>query len=265
MKWAIALGQVCGDSHVASGRPCEDAATILEKTAPNGDPLIFAAVCDGAGSVEQGGLGAKTAVEAAAARFSELATKDDFVLDEIVGWEILSAARHALEDKAAEMAIHLRELSCTFLALICSPDRTISVQIGDGGIVFHNENQQEEAWTVATIPMTGEYANSTHFLTTDKLGEICETKFFDGCPKQFAVFSDGLQSVALNLKTGAPHAPFFKPLFLVVDQNFNADKTVLNQALDAYLMTEAIRERSDDDKTLILCSVVDENEPEQLV
>ncbi|MNN95437.1 hypothetical protein D3C76_1303440 [compost metagenome] len=71
----------------------------------------------------------------------------------------------------------------------------------------------------------------------------------------FALFSDGLEAVALEQATQQPFARFFDPMLKPVDQMGGEGRLVeLSGALARYLDSPALCERTDDDKTLILVS-----------
>ena len=58
--------------------------------------------------------------------------------------------------------------------------------------------------------------------------------------------------MALMFDTQTPHTPFFEPLFrtLRTTQNYSG----LGEQLRQFLMSESIKSRSDDDKSLILAT-----------
>ena len=65
-----------------------------------------------------------------------------------------------------------------------------------------------------------------------------------------AVFSDGLQMLALKMPGGTPHAPFFAPLFRFI--NNAADEPQIHSELESFLRSPTVRRRADDDLTLFL-------------
>ena len=59
--------------------------------------------------------------------------------------------------------------------------------------------------------------------------------------------------LAMNMAVGAPHKPFFLPLF---DFTANADdKTVAKEQLLRFLRSDRITQRTDDDLTLIIAAL----------
>jgi hypothetical protein len=127
------------------------------------------------------------------------------------------------------------------------------MQIGDGGIVL----DFGEGYELAIEPMVGEYANMTHFVTDEDAVRILSTSLYQNVALRVAAFTDGVQRLALNLAESSPHAPFFDPFFRVLE-NTQADmEDALGAALRRFLQSDAVNERTDDDKTLIFALRVD--------
>ena len=105
-----------------------------------------------------------------------------------------------------------------------------------------------------TVPQSGEYINETTFLISPDALDKTQVTVWRGTPAQVAVFSDGLQMLALKLPEGTPHAPFFAPLFRFVAQM--TDEVEAQEQLKAFLHSPRITERADDDLTLLLAAVV---------
>ena len=100
--------------------------------------------------------------------------------------------------------------------------------------------------------MSGEYANMTNFVTDENAIEVLATKVYPGRANRVAVFTDGMQRLALNMSTNTAHEPFFDPLFRVLSLATSEQESQLEAALSAFLNSEAVNERTDDDKTLVL-------------
>ena len=100
-----------------------------------------------------------------------------------------------------------REYSSTLLVAVATPHATIVGQIGDGAIVVDDGLLRAATW-----PQQGEYANVTHFLVQDDAMDQLVTAEA-GPAQRIAVFSDGLQNLALQYETKTPYEPFFTPFF----------------------------------------------------
>jgi hypothetical protein len=70
------------------------------------------------------------------------------------------------------------------------------------------------------------------------------------------LFTDGIERLALNFAAIEPHTPFFasmtEPVVKGEQVGFNV---ALSRQLAAYLSSDSINERTDDDKTLILAAL----------
>jgi hypothetical protein len=132
--------------------------------------------------------------------------------------------------------------------VVSSPRQTLALQIGDGGIVLDVGNGIE----LAITPMTGEYANATHFVTDDDAPQRLTVRVYAQPARRAAAFSDGLQRLALDLASGTPHEPLFTRLFGVLAGATAANLDDLQQALLRFLDGAGVNERTDDDKSLAL-------------
>jgi len=72
--------------------------------------------------------------------------------------------------------------------------------------------------------------------------------------QEVALLTDGLQMLALNFAARKPHAPFFEPLFTALRGAVSPDDLVV--PLRAFLDSDAVNSRTDDDKTLVLATRV---------
>ena len=135
--------------------------------------------------------------------------------------------------------------------MIATAQRIAAAQVGDGVAVVGDRTGNV---TALTAPQRGEYANETIFLVSPQALDTAQTILWQGTVANIAMLSDGLQMLALNLGEGKPHPPFFSPLF-----NFMAD--VKNEAeakeqLGGFLRSPKITDRTDDDLTLLLATLV---------
>jgi hypothetical protein len=168
-------------------------------------------------------------------------------MDEAFAQDCLRAILDALQAEAKRRKTPLGALSCTFLAAIIRQGKTLLIHVGDGGIVL---GRAGKALELVSAPQTaGEYANQTYFVTSANPRPHIQT--LDHVPACIAVFSDGVEMLALNLREKTPHAPFFNPFFRkLATETERHEKT--NQALANFLASPKVNERTDDDKTLAL-------------
>ena len=248
MNWAIVSASVIGTSHVATGTPCEDSCYANVESDFHGRPVLVALVADGAGSAAHGGSGAERAIESAAAAILKQIQQVEYCLNEEFATNCVISVRERLYADANAEGDLARDYACTFLGLVSSCLTTVLFQIGDGGIVV----DFGEGLTLAVEPMSGEYANHTYFLTDMDALDHLSVKVLPGSVKYAAVFSDGIQRLALNLEVNEPHAPFFAPFFGTMDKISIEKVPDLEGPLRDFLSSQAVNERTDDDKTLVL-------------
>jgi hypothetical protein len=244
--WRIIGAAVRGSAHERMDLPCQDALGYW--VTPGGAALIF--VADGAGTAERAEQGAQTAVRAALstveARLSTGIPQDEG------GWrnlieESFYHARRSLEDLAAGEAIPLQAFATTLACAVALDGLLVTGQVGDCVVVAGNEQGELFA---AALPQRGEYANETYFLTSEDALERLEVGVFPESITALALLSDGLTRLALQLPSYQPHRPFFDPLLSFAARA--QDLTLAEERLTAFLLSERVRARTDDDKTLIL-------------
>jgi hypothetical protein len=156
-------------------------------------------------------------------------------------------------DKPVEPSAPLeRAYATTLTCAIATADRLVVGQIGDGVVVA---GEGERLFSVTRL-QRGEYANETHFLTQPDALDQLLVEVIEQPVRALAVMSDGLVRLALKMPEQEPHAPFFQPLFRVttdIGQPGGApDGTEAARQLAAFLGSERVNARTDDDKSLVL-------------
>jgi serine/threonine protein phosphatase PrpC len=252
-QWRVVAASVGGTSHLRNNQLCQDAHhwQILP------DNVLVAAVADGAGSAVSGKLGAMVAVEAAienisVKQFTRRTLDDDEEVRSLLN-DAIVAAKQAVEDEAAACGCLSQDLATTLIITIATPQLAAVVQIGDGMAVARDNMGNLLA---LTMPDNGEYINVTTFLTSPNGLNTAQMKLWREAIVNVGVLTDGLQMLALNIAMGAPHKPFFFPLF---DFAANAeDKEVAKDQLVRFLRSDRITQRTDDDLTLIIAALSDD-------
>ena len=251
MRWRVAGASVVGTSHVAQGTACQDDCWASCEVI-NGEPFVLLVAADGAGSAALGGEGAELIVRTAVAFFEERLSRDDARLDHALASDCAAVVRERLGEEAAARGAVVRDLAATFVAVLGSSTGTLAIQIGDGAAVV----DVGDGLVVPTEPMNGDYANTTRFLTDADAPAHLAVVLFDRPLVRAAVFTDGIQRLALRLSTNTAHEPFLNPLFETLAATPTEREDELTPALDAYLASAAVNERTDDDKTLLLALAV---------
>lgn len=176
----------------------------------------------------------------------------EFGLNDDLAVECVAHVRSCMHARAEAEGAAARDFACTFLGVVSSAIGTVVLQVGDGGIVLDVGNGLE----VPVVPMSGEYANMTHFVTDENAISVLATKAYPSPASRVAVFSDGLQRLALNMATNTAHEPFFAPFFKVLAGSTPEQEDALHGALVRFLSSTSVNERTDDDKTLALAVLV---------
>lgn len=213
--------------------------------------VMCAIVCDGAGSAAHGGEGAsvicRTMVDGLRRHFAvscDLPSDDDI-------WSWVDLARDKLSIAAEKRGKARRAFAATLVAIVIAGDETLTVHVGDGAIVCR---AGDDSWTTLSAPENGEYASMTYFVTDDPAPQLRISRVA-GSYTGFAVFSDGIENLALDQRTNDPHVPFFRTMLSPLDSVKNDGRDVkLSAALAGFLRSQRVCDKTDDDKTLILIS-----------
>lgn len=253
--WKYALASVVGTSHLARGAPCQDAIGCRIVAGPDAAPILIAVAADGAGSALCSELGAKLACSVVLA---EVATFFDggrgvreITADFAAHW--LDCFRSEVVRRADADGLSSRDFACTILAAVVGVECAAFIQVGDGAIVVSRQSEPGEyGWVF--WPARGEYANSTYFATDDAMREHLSFAIAEGRVDEIALFTDGLQPIALHYESRTAHAPFFRPFFAAVRLAPEGGSEVLSASIATFLGSRPVNERTDDDKTLMVAT-----------
>ena len=248
-SWQIVSASVRGTSHKSFGYPCQDTHDYQQLPGS----ILVAAVADGAGSSSYAEIGSEIATRIAVSEATSRLSKDSSC--ETDDWQsfwtdILELIRAEIQVAAELRQVEVRELATTLILIAATPKWISVAQIGDGAIVVRD---RQGAVIGLTTPPAGEYPNETNFLTSPSALDDIQFRLWHGEPAQVAVFSDGLQRLALKMPEGIPHQPFFAPLFDFVAQV--TDEQEATDQLLKFLESPRIAERADDDLTLLLANL----------
>lgn len=259
-RWRTAYASVVGTSHSKTGSPCQDAGGCIVVTTSDGREMLVAAVSDGAGTASHSDAGSKLAVAYFLRVFGEVAASDPELASVdrafVDGW--LGEVRGAITELAAAERNQDSDYACTLLGAVIGPSGAAYLQIGDGAIVVADQETGEFAWIF--WPQHGEYANSTNFLTQKGAAEAL---FFEIGPPvdEIAMFSDGIERLVLDMSVATVHSPAFRPVFdwLGGTEPANIDRP--SEVLTAYLASDHVNGRTDDDKTLVMATRAEPRAP----
>lgn len=250
MIWKSIGQSVRGTSHISAEHGCEDAVRYTTINGGDGAVLICCA-SDGAGSAKYAALASTLVVEETIKMLSLSAGHIDAVAESDI-YDIVEHIYDLLAAEASAAGEPLYEYSCTLLGCMIGNTRAIFFQVGDGAMV---KNDGDDFYVPVFWPSNGEYQNTTSFIVDDRNLANLKIVVVDEKVSEVAVFTDGLQLLALNMEARAAHQPFFSNLFghlRLADEPGKID--VLNQKLAEYLDSAQINVRTDDDKTLFLAT-----------
>lgn len=252
-RWRTAFASVVGTSHIKTGTSCQDAGGCTVIEAADGSEVLVAAVADGAGTAPRSEAGAWLAVKRFLEAFGEAARTEPSLgsIDRAFADRWLAAFREAVCRLAEAEDHRVRDYSCTLLGAVIGPSSATYFHIGDGAIVVGTEEPGEYTWVV--WPQHGEYANTTHFLTQEDADAVL---VFETGPAvdEVALFSDGIERLVLDLSSNTVHSPAFRPIFnwLAGTEPDRSERP--SEALVAYLSSDHVNRRTDDDKTIVMAT-----------
>lgn len=250
--WRAAAASVRGTSHIKADQPCQDAHAfdLIE----GAEEVVVLIASDGAGSASHSDVGSNLAckelLDGIRLYFADGNQVSDLTREVALGWLENTAA--AIARVASEAGAGIREYACTLLAALISPTHTAYLQVGDGAIVVRSDS---DGWAYVFWPQHGEYINTTVFVTDPvALGKF-EFEVASSVIHEVAAFTDGIESLVLQYATHTVHGPFFDMVFDPVRMRPSSGlDATLSEQLKAYLASEKICARTDDDKTLLVAS-----------
>ena len=251
--WRTAHASVAGTSHAKTGAPCQDVGGCSVIRAADGSEVLVAAVSDGAGTALRSQAGAALAVASFLRDFGAAASAPDGLaaVDRAFALAWLADVQKEVGRLAADEGRATRDFACTLLGTVIDATRAIYVQVGDGAIVVSTDEPGEYGWVF--WPQHGEYANTTHFLTESEAGKMM---LFDIGPamNEVALFTDGIERLVLNHAARTVHAPAFRPIFTWLAGTEPDGCGVPSGPLTAFLDSDRVNARTDDDKTLVMAT-----------
>lgn len=253
--WKYTSASVVGTSHSKTGTPCQDASVCRVIDTVGGDQVLVAVAADGAGSATRAEVGSALACDLFVGEMNALfeggGAPGDLTRDLAAAW--LSHFRNEVAYRAEAEGLRARDFACTLLAAVVGAEAGVFLQIGDGAIVISDSGEPDEyAWVF--WPQKGEFANVTTFATDEAAAEHLEYILVPHGVNEVALFTDGLERLALKFDTQEAHAPFFSPMFAPLRRAQAGRAEGLAAALESFLNSKQINDRTDDDKTLILAT-----------
>lgn len=246
--WNYVNVSVRGISHQEADIPCQDKNSCSIVESDSYQNLVIA-VSDGAGSAVKADTGASLICQKFTDHIKNSlqagAVVKDFNRDFFKDW--LVSFQEELNATAEADGLRLRDYACTFLGVVLGENFACFAQIGDGAIVFKNE---ENKYLLGFLPQQGQFINQTFFATEENAAAQLDYLYLEKQIDELAVFTDGIQSLVIDFKDHCVNEDFFSQWFQWLREL--DDREMGNYALETYLNSPKITERTDDDKTLIL-------------
>lgn len=216
-----------------------------------GPDALCVIVSDGAGSSSHGGEGASLVCRMLSTAVCDWISDEEGLPPDNQIHEWIDLVRDRIALVAEKRELTKRQFASTLIALVVRGEELLALQVGDSALIARRAGQ----WEAICWPENGEFASTTYFVTDDPEPRLQIVRKAAGDFDAFAVFSDGIENIALHHANQEPHARFFDPMIKPVDQSAERGRLAgLSAALGRYLDGPAICERTDDDKTLVLVS-----------
>lgn len=257
MPWKVISQSVIGTLHKECNMPCQDFCRVhllLD------NEVVVGAVADGAGSAEQAETGAQsavnTAIEYLSRKLPELITSENTVPAisqadiQVIGNMLIGEVRTTLQHAAVQLDCPLKELACTLVAFIATPQWAMALQVGDSFLIIREHNKTN--YKLVFLPDRGEFVNETCFVTSEESSLTVQCTLLSERLDFICACTDGLESVAIQHKDWTPHTPFFQPLehFVAYSSNLSEHLSYLTN----FLASEKLNSKTRDDKTILLCT-----------
>ena len=257
MTWRVVQASSIGTSHIENGEVCQDECLAGTFGAPDGEKYFLGLVSDGAGSASHGRFGAEVACEKGRDVIEQWVRKEvalsRLTLETVTSW-VVAIRQHICQAVEAK-GLTPRDFACTLLGAVVGTKAAVFFQVGDGAIVIRDG----DGFHPVFWPDAGEYANMTHFVTDEDAlvhlrRKIWLSSLESSLPGEVAMFSDGLQRLALVYESRTAYKPFFEPMFGTLRKADPAACDMLSDQLARFLGNPKVNERTDDDKTLVLAT-----------
>lgn len=254
-QWRYILSSAVGTSHIKTAANCQDSCACALYGSPDRSDVLIAAVADGAGSAKCAEKGAAMACAHFVAEVKHHLQSDNRVRDldhDFVRKWLINFQKQLVEESAVEDLVP-RDFASTMLAAVIGDDCGVFIQIGDGAIVIPGSDEPDVyGWVF--WPQQGQYANETNFTSDQNGSEKIDFSLINGPIDEVAIFTDGLQGLALHYQSRQAHTPFFAPIFAwlrAAPEDYSEKYTA---SLSSFLNSTKVNDCTDDDKTLLVAT-----------
>jgi hypothetical protein len=213
--------------------------------------VLVAVAADGAGSAKHSDEGAELVVRTILESLTITAVRQTDDLSNSLRLAAASA-REAVLKLALDRSISEREFASTLLVTVATPTVTACAHLGDGVIAVC---EGTEEWSWVFWPQRGEYANTTRFLTDSDALTRLNVDLLRAPITDFAMMTDGLESLAITYATQTVHDPFFNSILAPLHRSTCVGRDEhLSDALVEFLQSPRVADKADDDLSVIIAS-----------
>lgn len=242
MTWRVFAASAIGKNHIDVNLPCQDAFAFQCQ-----GNWLAAVVCDGAGSASRSELGsAECARQTIVELVAQLADPSfpGSVSVELVKSTIVTARQRVIL-LAKEHQLDARDLACTLVGAVLSPEGGWLFHVGDGFAAA----ELPQGGPVVSQPENGEYSNETYFITGEDWSEHLRLTPIPAGATCLALMSDGAMPFVVSRDKSGLSPPFIDPVRTYLSGVADNEGS---EALRNTLADERTWAITGDDKTLLI-------------
>lgn len=257
MQWQAVGWKEQGRGHIKNNTPCQD--DFNDKIISN-EQVMIGAVSDGMGSAAHSELGSQIAVQIAIDLLNQnnwLNTRPNETQARAFFEKLLKSVVTEIQAEAKNKGYAVRDLACTLLAFVATPDWLAAMQVGDGLIVIRPK--EEATYELLFRPTKGEYGNETVPITSSTASQEMQVIVIPKTVDFICAATDGIEHISLlKSKKWIAYDEFFEPLERQIMRS-NITQTEKQNILRDFLNSDQVNQKTDDDKTVLLCIQQEEN------
>ncbi|SKB12357.1 conserved hypothetical protein [Planktothrix sp. PCC 11201] len=257
MQWQAVGWKEQGIGHIKNGTPCQD---DFEYQIISNKQVIIGAVSDGMGSAAHSELGSQIAVQTAIRLLNQNNWLNNPLNDNQARAffeKLLKSVVTEIQAEANDKGYAVRDLACTLLAFVATPDWLAAMQVGDGLIVIRP--QEEATYKLLFRPNKGEFTNETVPITSSIASQEMQVTVIPKAVDFICSATDGIERISLlKSQNWIAYHKFFEPLERQIMRP-NITQTEKQNILRDFLNSERVNQKTDDDKTVLLCIQQEEN------
>ena len=255
--WKAVTRSYPGTNHIRTGKLRQDYAAyeILSKS------LLIGAVADGAENASHSRIGVGLAVRNVLF-YLRKAFQSDVIYPpkteaEALTWfgNLSDLIKADLKKFSDTNHVYLRDLACTLLSFIVTPQHMVAMQIGEGCVVIRTHESQE--YRLLFEPKQRSFNQQETFVTDPNARQEMHIKVLNEPVSFICAATKGMVSVALRSQEWSPYTSFFSSLERYMEGVLNPKLSP--QYLEAFLTSNKLSQCILEDRTLLLARLILEN------